>query len=58
MDYGWSLRFPDQGSPNIGLIIGEFIELGVLVWGTGFNTLARASGDGANLEPGWPLESR
>ena len=40
------------------LVIGEFIDLGTLVWGTGFNLVTTAPEDGANLWLGWLLQPR
>ena len=54
----WRLRVLEQGSSNIRLIIGEFIGLETLVWGTGLNPLTRTPGDGANLWLGWLLQPR
>ena len=45
----WRVRVLEQGSLNIRLVIGEFIDLSICVWGTGFNTLTKAPEDGANL---------
>ena len=48
----------EQSSSNIRLVIGEFIDLGTLVWGTGFNLVTTAPEDGANLWLGWLLQPR
>jgi len=54
----WRLRVLEQSSSNIRLVIGEFIDLGTLVWGTGFNLVTTAPEDGANLWLGWLLQPR
>lgn len=44
----WRLRVLEQSSSNIRLVTGEFIDLGTLVWGIGFNFVTTAPEDGAN----------